>query len=181
MATKRKKRIRKRLYSREFKERAVAAMQETKLTHAELAEQLGVTAAMLYKWRVQLQTHQDKAFPGRGRPAPENEELVFLRKETKRLRQELDFIQLCGPLISPEMTDDQKYQLVHEQRERFHVSFLCEKLGVYKCNYYQWRKRLNAPATPEPIAAPEPEPAQSAVPKARKGRAGAKKRDKSTP
>ena len=34
----------------------------------------------------------DRAFPGHGRPKPENEELVALRRENARLREERDFL-----------------------------------------------------------------------------------------
>jgi transposase len=78
-------------YSREFKLEAVKLVQEGK-TAAAVARDLGISAELLRRWKRDVEAGGDKAFPGSGRPKPENEELVALRREVKRLREDRDFL-----------------------------------------------------------------------------------------
>ncbi len=58
-------------HSKEFKEQAVAMMKTR--THAKVARQLGINSSLLYKWRDQLDTHGENAFPGHGVRPPLSE------------------------------------------------------------------------------------------------------------
>jgi len=78
-------------YSKDFKVEAVR-MLDSGVTHTQVARQLGINVSMIYRWRDQLHRQQDKAFPGKGNPSPENEELISLRREVEVLRQERDFL-----------------------------------------------------------------------------------------
>ena len=76
-------------HSKEFKERAVAMMQTQ--THSAVARQLGINISLLYKWRDQLDTHGEAAFPGHGtRPTPS--ELEQLQADNERLKAENEFL-----------------------------------------------------------------------------------------
>ena len=81
----------RRRYTREFKVEAVRLLQDGKAASA-VARDLGITAEMLRRWRRDVEAGGEKAFPGHGRPKPENEELVALRREVKRLREDRDFL-----------------------------------------------------------------------------------------
>ena len=78
-------------YSREFKLEAVRLVQQGK-TAAAVARDLGISAELLRRWKRDVEAGGDRAFPGHGRPKPENEELVALRREVKRLREDRDFL-----------------------------------------------------------------------------------------
>jgi transposase len=81
----------RRRYSREFKLEAVKQVQRGEKA-AMVARDLGISAEMLRRWRRDVEAGGDGAFPGHGRPKPENEELVALRREVKRLREDRDFL-----------------------------------------------------------------------------------------
>lgn len=76
-------------HSKEFKERAVAMMKTH--AHAQVARQLNINSSLLYRWRDQLDTHGQDAFPGHGtRPQPSDLEL--LKADNERLKAENDFL-----------------------------------------------------------------------------------------
>lgn len=79
----------RKLYSREFKQRAVARLKQTDNATA-LALELGVKRNQLYKWAKRLEeVGPEKAFNGPGRPpAQQEDELTRLRRENARLEME---------------------------------------------------------------------------------------------
>jgi transposase len=81
----------KRRFSREFKIEAVERVLGGRRA-SEVAEELGISAEVLRRWKRDFATGGERAFPGHGRPKPENEELVALRRENARLREERDFL-----------------------------------------------------------------------------------------
>ena len=81
----------KRRFSREFKVEAVQRVLGGRKA-SEVASELGINAEVLRRWKKDLAVGGDRAFPGHGRPRPENEELVALRRENARLREERDFL-----------------------------------------------------------------------------------------
>lgn len=70
-------------YTREFKLEAVRLMQTSGRASSEVAAELGIRRNQLYKWKEQLESQGDEAFPNkRGRPLKENQsELSTLRQE----------------------------------------------------------------------------------------------------
>jgi transposase-like protein len=46
---------------------------------------------MLGRWQLELEQHEEKAFPGKGKPM--DEELVQLQRENQRLRQEVEVLE----------------------------------------------------------------------------------------
>ena len=81
----------KRRFSREFKIEALERVLGGRRA-SEVAEALGISAEVLRRWKRDFATAGERAFPGHGRPKPENEELVALRRENARLREERDFL-----------------------------------------------------------------------------------------
>jgi len=59
---------------------------------SEVAADLGISRTVLQRWRRQVDAGGERAFPGHGRVRPENEELVALRRELKRVREERDIL-----------------------------------------------------------------------------------------
>jgi len=92
-------------YSREFKTEAVRLMVESDQPASELAVQLGIRRNQLYKWKEQLEHKGDKAFPNKlGRPPKESQsEIVSLRQENDRLREEVDILKKAAAYFAREL------------------------------------------------------------------------------
>jgi transposase len=60
----------------------------------ELANELGLRPAIIYKWRTAFESDADNAFPGNGvsSPAGEDAERLRLQKENAELRMERDIL-----------------------------------------------------------------------------------------
>lgn len=81
----------RRRFSAEFKQEAVRLVREGEKV-SQVAADLGIRPELLRRWKTQVEAGGGKAFPGHGRVRPENEELVALRREVKRLREERDIL-----------------------------------------------------------------------------------------
>lgn len=82
--------VRRRI-SPEFKHEEVRPLAEGQKV-SQVASDLGVRAEILRRWKQQMETGGFKAFPGHGRVCAEYAELVPLRGEVKRLREERDIL-----------------------------------------------------------------------------------------
>ena len=84
----------KKYYSPEFKEEAVRLAEDcgnkSQRGRPAVARDLGIHATVIGKWQRQLQTGGKKAFPGQGKPR--DEEMVQLKKENRRLQQEVEIL-----------------------------------------------------------------------------------------
>ncbi len=81
----------RRRFSPEFKQEAVRLVMEGQKV-AQVAADLGIRPEVLRRWKQQVEAGGSKAFPGHGRVRAENAELVALRRENKRLREERDIL-----------------------------------------------------------------------------------------
>jgi len=79
----------KKYYSPEFKEEAVR-LAEANGNKSQVARDLGIHATVIGKWQRQLQKGGEKAFPGKGKPR--DEEIFQLKKENRRLQQEVEIL-----------------------------------------------------------------------------------------
>lgn len=82
----------RRKFTKDFKIQAVAAMKDTDRSHTEIAEELGISASLLYKWRDKLEEKGEDAFPGSGNLAGKDKQIAELQKELEKVRQERDFL-----------------------------------------------------------------------------------------
>jgi transposase len=82
----------RKVYTPEFKLRAVQMITEQKLSVAEVARRLGVTENRLHDWKKAVAKKGAGAFPGSGHLTPVEEELRRLRAEVKRLEAERDIL-----------------------------------------------------------------------------------------
>jgi len=84
--------VRKR-YDRIFKERAVE-LSKTRKNLSELARELGISAAQLYKWRKESEEFGSGSFPWNGniKQTPEQEQISFLEKKFKDSELELEIL-----------------------------------------------------------------------------------------
>jgi len=84
----------KRVYTAEFKREAVLLSIESDLRVAKIAQDLGIPAQNLYKWRSKYFEQGEIAFPGKGNKAltEEEKEINRLKKELSLLAQERDIL-----------------------------------------------------------------------------------------
>ncbi len=85
-------------YTAEFKRDAVALEQGYAMTVA--AQNLGITAKRLSRWKREQQQNQDAAFPGQGHQTPEQAELRRLREDNRRLRMERDILKKAAAFFA---------------------------------------------------------------------------------
>ena len=82
----------RRTFTREFKTEAVQLSYESDLSVAQVAYNLGVRPALLYRWRAEERQAGGEAFPGKGNLKPEEAELARLRRELEQTRLERDIL-----------------------------------------------------------------------------------------
>lgn len=87
----------KKQYSQEFKEEAVR-LSESSGNKSQVARDLGIHTSVLGRWRRELQAEGKKAFPGHGRPR--DEEMVHLKRENRRLQQEVEILKKAVGIFS---------------------------------------------------------------------------------
>src|SRR5947199_1494359 len=75
----------RRTYTSEFKAEAVKLVTEQGYSVAEAARSLGLTDNLIRNWKHALDAQGERAFPGRGKRSPFEEENRLLRAENKRL------------------------------------------------------------------------------------------------
>ena len=80
----------RRRFSVEYKREAVAMLESPGVSVSQIAEELGIGATVLGRWRRELRREPEQAFPGNGRPR--EEELGQLRRELARVTKERDFL-----------------------------------------------------------------------------------------
>ncbi len=89
----------KRRFTAEFKEEAVALVRDQGYSVARAAEAVGVTPAMLYKWKEKLEAEM----AGQVVSEDERAELKRLRKEVKDLRMEKEILKKASAFFAKEM------------------------------------------------------------------------------
>ena len=74
----------RRIYDREFKQKAVELSFTKGKKAKEVAKELGIRPDLLYRWRREYQEYEEKSFPGKGKP-----KMTDLEEENARLRKAL--------------------------------------------------------------------------------------------
>jgi transposase len=85
-------RVERKQYSAEFKREAVRLVMEKGLSLAQAARDLGINDNLLGRWKKQMESDDERAFPGQGHAR--DEELARLRREVEVLRQERDVLDI---------------------------------------------------------------------------------------
>lgn len=87
----------RRSFTKEFKLEAVRLAAESgNLTRT--AHDLGIRRNMLERWRSELSSNTEKAFPGSGNPA--DPDLARLQHENARLREEVEILKKAVGIFS---------------------------------------------------------------------------------
>ncbi len=82
-------------YTEEFRREAVKRSEQPGVTQAQVAKELGVRAQQIANWKRQFTRLSDKQFntlDGVDYSKQESEELRRLRRENKRLQEEMEFL-----------------------------------------------------------------------------------------
>jgi transposase len=83
---------RRKRYDRQFKIDAVSLVVNGGRTIADAARELGVNPNVLHRWKRELTHEGTEAFPGKGRLAPQEEELRRLRRELEQAKEDRDIL-----------------------------------------------------------------------------------------
>jgi transposase-like protein len=85
----------RRTFTAEFKREAVRQLKEGDLAPSDLARELGVPRNKLYRWKEEMETKGDVAFPGAGKSANSeglSAENARLTRELAQAREEVDIL-----------------------------------------------------------------------------------------
>ena len=81
---------RRKRYSAEFKREALRRANEPGVTDLLVAEELGISARQLRRWRDAVNRDGENAFPGQGKSR--DEEMTRLKRKLAKVEQERDFL-----------------------------------------------------------------------------------------
>ena len=87
-------------YTREFKEDAVRLVTEKGVSVSQVSLDLGIHENTIYKWMRQYKTDPQGAFPGKGRPKPQDEEMRKLQRENEILKEEREILKKALAIFS---------------------------------------------------------------------------------
>jgi transposase len=91
---------RRKRYSAEFKKEALKRADEPGVTDLLVAEQLGISARQLRRWRDAVKRDGEDAFPGQGKSR--DEELTRLKRKLAKVEQERDFLKEAAAYFAKE-------------------------------------------------------------------------------
>ncbi len=91
---------RRKRYSAEFKRAALRRANEEGVTDVLVAEELGMNARQLRRWRYAQERDGDKAFPGAGNA--KDKELMLLKRKLAKVEQERDFLKEAAAYFAKE-------------------------------------------------------------------------------
>ena len=87
----------RRTFTREYKVEAVRAAERSG-NAAQTARDLGIRPALVHRWKRELRDDGRHAFSGNG--VPRDEELARLKRENKRLQEELSILKKAVGIVS---------------------------------------------------------------------------------
>ena len=91
---------RRKRYSAEFKRAAIRRANEAGVTDVLVAEELGINARQLRRWRDAIKRDGEKAFPGAGNA--KDQELMLLKRKLAKVEQERDFLKEAAAYFAKE-------------------------------------------------------------------------------
>ncbi len=91
---------RRKRYSAEFKREAIRRANEEGVTDVLVAEELGINARQLRRWRDAVKRDGETAFPGEGNA--QDKELLLLKRKLAKVEQERDFLKEAAAYFARE-------------------------------------------------------------------------------
>ena len=92
----------RRHHSPEFKREAVALVVEHGYSCAAAGRSLGVSGALVGRWKCELEGHAAEAFPGKGKRTAEQQRIHDLESENRRLRMEREILKKATAFFAKE-------------------------------------------------------------------------------
>ena len=92
----------RRNHSQEFKREAVALVVEHGYSCAAAGRSLGVSGALIGRWKQDLEDNGAEAFPGKGKRTTEQQRIHELEAENRRLRMEKDILKKATAFFAKE-------------------------------------------------------------------------------
>lgn len=90
-------------YSKAFKLEAIRLAEETDKPVTQVARELGIRVNQIYKWKQQLESKGEVAFPGKGRQAGLEAENAKLRRELALAREENQILKKAAAYFAKEL------------------------------------------------------------------------------
>jgi transposase len=87
-------------YDREFKLEAIRMATEEGHPATEVERRLGIGQGMISRWKRQLRTNGEEAFPGTGHLSIHDTQLRDLQRENERLRREREILKKALAIFS---------------------------------------------------------------------------------
>ncbi len=91
---------RRKRYSAEFKREALGRANEEGVTDVLVAEELGIDARQLRRWRSAEERGGENAFPGQGNAR--DKEMMLLKRKLAKVEQERDFLKDAAAYVARE-------------------------------------------------------------------------------
>lgn len=92
----------RQLFTREFKIRAVALLEEGKKSVPQLAKELNVSESNLYSWRAKFRKEKENAFSNEPQEDARALELRTLRAKVARLEEEREILKKAAAWFAKE-------------------------------------------------------------------------------
>ncbi len=92
----------RRTFSPEFKQEAVALVVEHGYSYAAAGRSLGVSGALIARWKRQLEDSASAAFPGKGKRTAEQQRIHELEQENRRLKMEKEILKKAAAFFAKE-------------------------------------------------------------------------------
>ena len=86
-------------YTKQFKEEALRLVSREGVSLGQVAQDLGLDASMLRRWRKEANNEGSKAFRGQG---ARDEEMACLKRELGHLKRERDFLRDAAAYFAKE-------------------------------------------------------------------------------
>lgn len=94
----------RRKFTAEFKREAVRMVVDGGHKLTEVARDLDLRPDLLRRWKRKLEEDGGEAFPGHGRPKASDAEMLQLRRELARVREERDILKKAVAIFSGRRT-----------------------------------------------------------------------------
>ena len=94
----------RRHHSPAFKREAVALVVEHGYSCTAAGRSLGVSGALIGRWKGELEGHETEAFPGKGKRPTEQQRIHELESENRGLRMEREILKKATAFFAKEST-----------------------------------------------------------------------------
>lgn len=95
--------VKRQRFTAEFKREAVRLLDAGERPASEVAIDLGIRRNQLYKWKAELMRSGEVSFPGSGRKADQDSEIVRLKRELARVTEERDILKKAAAYFAKEL------------------------------------------------------------------------------